>query len=183
VRIGKNFSSSFPIEIGLKHGMPITTTIQIRCRISYHIRNVKETNLGLDMNGTHQVLVYADVNWIDDDIRTTEGNVCKYTCLAVNAGKTKYMEVGQHRGIMANEYITVGSNSYEKGKTFKYIDSLLTNQTSTFDEIKCRLKAGNSCYYSVKTFCLFDSSLRIWKLKYTKQKYFANCATVYGLLN
>ena len=26
------------------------------------------------------------------------------------------MEVGRHRGMMANEYITIGSNSYEKVK-------------------------------------------------------------------
>ena len=39
----------------------------------YAIRMVQETNGGLDMNGTHHVLGYADdVNLIDDDIRTIE---------------------------------------------------------------------------------------------------------------
>ena len=33
----------------------------------------------------------------------------------------------------------------------KYLGSLLTNQNSIQEEIKCRLKAGNSCYYSVQT--------------------------------
>ena len=46
---------------------------------------------------------------------------------------------------------TVGSNSYEKMKTFKYLGSLLANHNSIQQEIKCRLKAGNSCYYSVQT--------------------------------
>ena len=45
----------------------------------------------------------------------------------------------------------IGSNSYEKVETFKYLGSLLANQISILDEIKCRLKAGNSCYYSVQT--------------------------------
>ena len=36
-------------------------------------------------------------------------------------------------------------------ETFKYLGSLLTNQNSTQEEIKCRLKVGNSCYYSVQT--------------------------------
>ena len=36
-------------------------------------------------------------------------------------------------------------------KTFKYLGSLLTNQNSIQEEIKCRLKAENSCYYSVQT--------------------------------
>ena len=38
--------------------------------LEYAIRKVQETNLGLDMNGTHQVLAYADdVNLIVDDIK------------------------------------------------------------------------------------------------------------------
>ena len=47
---------------------------------------------------------------------------------------------GSHRGIIANELIKIGSNSYEKVKTLKYSDCLLTNQNS----IKCRVEAGNS---------------------------------------
>ena len=57
------------------------------------------------------------------------------------------MEVGCHRGMMANERIMIG----KKLKTFKYLISLLTNQNFLHEEIKCRFKAGNSCYYSIKT--------------------------------
>ena len=52
---------------------------------------------------------------------------------------------------MANEHIMVGSNSYEKVKSLKYLDSLLTNENSTQKEVKYTLKAGNSCYYLVQT--------------------------------
>ena len=58
------------------------------------IQRVQETNLGLDMNGTHQVQAYVDdVNLIGDDIRTIERNTdvlinaCKDIGLAVNTGK------------------------------------------------------------------------------------------------
>ena len=51
---------------------------------------------------------------------------------------------------MTNEHVTVGSNSQEKIKTFKYLSSLLTNQNSIHEEIKCRHKAGNPCYYSAQ---------------------------------
>ena len=64
------------------------------------------------------------------------------------------MEIGRHRGMIASKHIKVGSNSYEKVKTFKYFGSLLTNQNSIQEEIKCRLKAGNSCYYSIQTFII-----------------------------
>ena len=46
--------------------------------------------------------------------------------LAVNTGKTKYIEIGRHRGMIANEHIRKGSNSYEKVKTFKYLGYLVT---------------------------------------------------------
>ena len=108
------------------------------------------------MNSTHQVLAYADdVNLIGDDIRTTERNAdtllnaCKKIGLSVNTGKTKYMEIGNNRGMIANVDIKISSNSYEKVKTFKYLGSLLTHQNYIREEIKCGLKAGNSCYYSV----------------------------------
>ena len=78
-------------------------------------------------------------------------NACKDIGLAVNTGETKYMEIGRHRGMVANKHIRIGSNSYEKGKTFRYLGYLVTNQNSIQEEIKCRLKAGNSCYFPVQT--------------------------------
>ena len=50
-------------------------------------------------------------------------NACKDIGLAVNTGKTKFTEIGRHRGMIANAYIRIGSNSYEKVKTFKYLGS------------------------------------------------------------
>ena len=49
--------------------------------LEYAIRKVQETNLGSNMNGTHQILAYADdVNLIGDDIRTIEKNACVIKC-------------------------------------------------------------------------------------------------------
>ena len=69
----------------------------------------------------HNVAVVDDVNLIGEDIRTIERNAdvllnaCKDIGLAGNTGKTKYMEIGCHRGIIiANAHIKIGSNSYEK---------------------------------------------------------------------
>ena len=61
------------------------------------------------------------------------------------------MDTGRHRGTIANALIKIGSNSYEKVKNLKCLGSLLTNRNSIQEEVKCRLKAGNSCYYSVQT--------------------------------
>ena len=54
-------------------------------------------------------------------------NACMDVGLAVNTRKTKYREIGRHRGMIANAHIKIGSNSYKKVKTFKYLGSLLTN--------------------------------------------------------
>ena len=43
------------------------------------------------------------------------------------------------------------SHSYEKVKPFKYLRSLLTNQYSISEEIKCSLEVGCECWYSVRT--------------------------------
>jgi len=36
------------------------------------------------------------------------------------------MELERHRGMIANEHIKIGSNSYEKVKTFKYLAKTLS---------------------------------------------------------
>ena len=38
------------------------------------------------------------------------------------------MEIGHHWGMIANEHIKIGTNSYEKVKTFNYLGSLLTKK-------------------------------------------------------
>ena len=43
--------------------------------------------------------------------------------LAENPGKTMYMEIGRRRVVIAHEHIKIGSNSYEKVETFKYLGS------------------------------------------------------------
>ena len=69
--------------------------------------------------GTHYVLAYADdVNLIGDNIRIIEinadvlSNACKDIGLAVNIGKTKYMEIGRHWCMVANNNFRIDSNSY-----------------------------------------------------------------------
>ena len=63
-------------------------------------------------------------------------------------------------------------------KTFKYLGSLLTNQNSIQEEIKCRLTAGNSCYYSVQT--LLSSGLLSKNFKIKTQKTITLPVVLYG---
>ena len=120
MRIGNYLSSSFPIENCLKQGDALSQ-LPFNFALEYAIRKVQETNLGLD-HGTHQLLNYADdVNLIGDDFRKIERNAdvllnaCKDIGLSVNTGKTKYMEIGHHAGMIPNAHIKIGINSYENG--------------------------------------------------------------------
>ena len=72
------------------------------------------------------------------------------------------MEIRRHRGMIANEQIRIGTNSYEKVKTFKYLGSLLTNQNSIQEEIiYIDLKQKIHVIIQSKHSCLLDFSLRI----------------------
>ena len=46
------------------------------------------------------------------------------------------MEIGRHRGMIANEHIRIDINFYEKVKNFKYLGSLVTNPNSNQEEMK-----------------------------------------------
>ena len=89
------------------------------------------------------LIIRIYVNLIGDDIRAIERNAevllnaCKDIGLAVNIGKTKYMEIGRHRGMIANEHIRIGSNSYFHALIFpvlsaKPISLQAFNNTSAF---------------------------------------------------
>ena len=54
-------------------------------------------------------------------------------------------------------------SSIERVEEFKYLGTTLTNQNSIREEIKCRMKLWNACYYSVQN--LLSSSLLSKTLK------------------
>ena len=88
------------------------------------------------------------------------------------------MEIGHHRDMITIEHIKVCKGFFEKMKTFKYLGSLVTNENFIQDEIKCRLKAGNSWYYSVQT--LLSSRLLSKNLKMKIHKTIILPVVLYG---
>ena len=70
--------------------------------------------------------------------------------LEVNADKTKYMLMSQDQNAGQSHNIKTDKSSFEKVEEFKYLGTTLREQNSIQEEIKSRLKSGNSCYHLVQ---------------------------------
>ena len=75
----------------------------------------------------------------------------------------RLMVISRDQNTGQSHNIKIDNSSFEWVKEFKYLGTGLTNQNSIQQEIKSRLKSGNSCCHSVHN--VLSSSLLSKNLK------------------
>ena len=145
-----------PIKNGLKQGDALTPLL-FNFALQHTIRRVQENQDGLKLDGTHQLLVYADgVHILGGNVQTIKENAealivaSKEIGLEVNADKTKYMVMSRDQNAGRSYSMKIDNRYFERVEEFKYLGTTLTNKNFIQEEIKSRLKSGNACYHAVQ---------------------------------
>jgi len=115
--------------------------------LEYAIRRVQVNQDGLKLNGTHQLLTYADdVNILAGGIHTLQENgealvaATREIGLEVRADKAKYMVMSREQNAGRIQSVRIDNSTFERVEEFKYLGTALTNQNSIAEEIKSRLR-------------------------------------------
>jgi hypothetical protein len=106
-----------------------------KCALEYAIRNVQKNQVGLKLNGTHQLLVSAgDVNLLSDNINTKMKNneilidSSKVVGVEVNTENTKYMLLSRHQNAGQNHDVKRVIRSFQNVAQFKYLGTAAASQ-------------------------------------------------------
>jgi len=134
VRVGKNVSDRFPIRIGFKQG-DVVSPMLFNFALEYANRRVQVNQDGLKLNGTHQVLAYAnDCNILGGSIYTLKENAESLVAatreigLEVNADKTKYMVMSRDQNAGRIHSVRIDNSTYDRVEEFKYLGTTSKNQ-------------------------------------------------------
>jgi len=94
----------------------------------------------LELNGTHELLVYADVNVMDEDmniINTGRLGAGRTIDLEVNTEKRKYMFMSHHQNIEENHNLLTANELFANVTKFNYWGTTAAaNQNCTMTKLK-----------------------------------------------
>jgi len=118
----------------------------------------------MKLNGTHQLLVYADdVNILDGSIHTLKENTEALVVasmeigLEINANKIKYIVMSRDQKSRQSHIIKTDNSSFERVEDFKYLGKTLKHQNSIQEDNTNRMRSGDSFCHSVQN--LLSASL------------------------
>jgi hypothetical protein len=157
IHTSKNLSDKFPIQNGLKQRNALSLLL-FNFTLEYAIQGAQENQVGLKLNGTHQLLAYADdVNTAGENTNTINKNTkslldaSKVVGLEVNPEEIKYMGMPHYQKAGQNHSINMANRSYGDVARFRYFRTKLTDQNCVHEGIKSILNSRNACYHSVQS--------------------------------
>jgi sorting nexin-29 len=173
-RGGKLLSDKFPTQCGLIQ-RDVPSPLLFNFALEYDIRKVQKFQVGLELNGTHQLLVYADDVYLLGDsidaIREKAETLVEASGdvgLEINGEKSTCVIMYRHRSSGENQNLRIANESFGNVAKFKYLGTTITNQNDIHDEIKSRLNSGNACYHSVQNLLSSVSYQKNLKIKIYK---------------
>jgi hypothetical protein len=122
-----------PIKNVLKQG---DTSLPWNCSfaLEHAITRIQVNQDALKLNGTHQILVYADnVNLSGGSVCTAKKNIdalvvaSKENGLEGNAEKTKYKVMTRDQNAGRNHNLKIYNRCIDRVEQFKYLGTTLTN--------------------------------------------------------
>ena len=155
VKVQNMMTEEFAINIGLRQGDALSTQL-FNAVLEKVMRHIQINKGGSIYTRTLQILAYADdVNLIgrstgrlkDAVVQMEEG--ANEVGLRISEDKTKYMTNTRNKVLLGirNIYKYI----FERVGEFKYLESLVTENSDNNSDIKARIMAGNRSYYSVLT--------------------------------
>ena len=133
-RVGRRRETNiymFPIRNVLKQGddlSPLLFNFALDCAI----RRVQVNQVGLKLNGTHQLLAYVDdVNILGRSVHSVKQNAealvvaTKETRREINADKTKYLIMSRDQNVGRSYSMKIDNNFIESVEEFKYLGTTL----------------------------------------------------------
>jgi len=136
VRVGQLLSDMFCTKNGMKKE-DVLSPLLFNFALDDAIRRVHVNQSSWKLNGTYQLLVYADVaNMLLGSVHTSTIKknadalvvACKEVGLEVNDGKTKYVVISQDQNAGLSYNIKICKYiSFEIAEYFKYWGTILTN--------------------------------------------------------
>jgi hypothetical protein len=139
---------SFLIQNGLKQKDALSPLL-FNVALEYAIRRVQQNQVGLNLNGTHQLLAYAYyVNLLGDNINTIKKTETllddsKEVGREIYIEKPKCMLLSRYQNVDQNRDIKIANRLFENVSQFKYLRTTSTNQNLIQKKIKRRLDSCN----------------------------------------
>jgi hypothetical protein len=142
---------TFVWQVVIKNG-DVLSPLLFNFPFQYAIRTVQTNQEGLKLNGTHQILIYADnINILGETvhiIKTPDDLLVsgKENGLQGNEEKTKYMFIYSQHNARQHHNRWTANKSLERMEQYKYSEK---SQNCVHEDNKGRLNSVNSCCHSV----------------------------------